>query len=620
MKFYINKILLWLKDGTLRQLKFEKNKINIITGNSDTGKSTILEIIDYCFGGSRSGISLKHIGENVKWYGLNFNINDKCFTIARGEIIGTKFSDLYYFSGSGVIPNLPYDTINDIRLRGILEKEFGISEKVVFPFGGNYIKQNTKISFRYFWMFNTLSGDIVSSSKVYFDKQHEDRYREALPRIFDLAMGITTIENLTLLEKIEQLEKEINKLEKKVKEEVAAADRLDEKLSRLIIRAKQSRIIPLESNAKNDYTNLLDVIRESKLKAVEFEKANIYEELTKQRQKTLIKINKLNSFKDKYKHYIANLEKEADSLKPILYLEKYINNINNDEYKTFLRLLEKDLFEIKLAIENKMPFEVDVAAELKKLETSLKEINNKIEQYPENRLDEISDKNRYITLGEIKAELTRIEKSPEIISNTDELLVRKREELEDAERNYIPIEDSRINTIQALNDYVTSYIELCPDVFGTYKNYKAAFDYTYKVLNLRQDKSTDYEGHTSSSLDLFRHLCLFIGIQEMISVRKVPYVAPFLIIDQPTRPYFNSKNKVDYRVSKNQIDQKDDWTKVTRIFKLLNLFMDNMIQNNNDMQMIVLEHVSIDAWVNCHYVHLVEEFDGEINALIPVGM
>ena len=77
MTFYIKKIVLWLKNGDTRILKFKNDKVNVITGNSKTGKTAILEIIDYCLCGSDSNISYEHIGENVLWYGLNFCINEK---------------------------------------------------------------------------------------------------------------------------------------------------------------------------------------------------------------------------------------------------------------------------------------------------------------------------------------------------------------------------------------------------------------------------------------------------------------------------------------------------------------------------------------------------------------
>ena len=45
--------------------------------------------------------------------------------------------------------------------------------------------------------------------------------------------------------------------------------------------------------------------------------------------------------------------------------------------------------------------------------------------------------------------------------------------------------------------------------------------------------------------------------------------------------------------------------------------MKNINKNDKEFQMIVLEHVSKEAWNGLESIHLVEEFDGEINALIP---
>lgn len=49
IKFNILKIVLWLKNGNRRILNFESDKVNVITGHSNTGKTAILDIIDYCF-------------------------------------------------------------------------------------------------------------------------------------------------------------------------------------------------------------------------------------------------------------------------------------------------------------------------------------------------------------------------------------------------------------------------------------------------------------------------------------------------------------------------------------------------------------------------------------------
>ena len=145
MNFYINRIILWLNNAEKRYIKFEKDKVNVITGNSKTGKTAILEIIDYCLCSSQNNISEEYIGENVSWYGLDFYINSKHYFIARGDTIH-NFSK-FYFSATGIEPDIPTDTMSIADVKSILEEEFSIDKNTVIPFGGKTIKQGSKISY-----------------------------------------------------------------------------------------------------------------------------------------------------------------------------------------------------------------------------------------------------------------------------------------------------------------------------------------------------------------------------------------------------------------------------------------------------------------------------------------
>ena len=66
-------------------------------------------------------------------------------------------------------------------------------------------------------LFNTISENIITNTNHFFDKQDEDRYREALPRIFDLALTIDNVENILNKEVRESLQKKLLKSYKKVK-------------------------------------------------------------------------------------------------------------------------------------------------------------------------------------------------------------------------------------------------------------------------------------------------------------------------------------------------------------------------------------------------------------------
>lgn len=98
MKFYIESLHLWLRSGQRRSVTFLPNKVNVITGESHTGKTAILDIVDYCMFASKHRISESIINENILWYGLRIHVNDKVYTLARRAPVRTSPSSEYYFS------------------------------------------------------------------------------------------------------------------------------------------------------------------------------------------------------------------------------------------------------------------------------------------------------------------------------------------------------------------------------------------------------------------------------------------------------------------------------------------------------------------------------------------
>lgn len=619
MTFYIEKIILWLKNGDQRTLEFKNDKVNVITGNSKTGKTAVLEIIDYCLCGSESNISYEHIGENVLWYGLYFHINGKAYTIARGEFENeTKLSTDYYFSPVGEIPKLPWSTIGESQLKEIIEQEFSINTKVTFGYGGKTIKQNSKISYRYFMLFNTLSGDVIDHSKNYFDKMDLSRYREALPRIFDLALGITTIENLMIQDNIAIVERDIQKLKKDKNLLEKEIENRTTSLKIIIKKAKEAKIISPNlielDECVREFKNILET---GNLSLVEVKENKEIEELKQKKQKMEIQLIKLGRFKNRYATYKKSLGAEEAALKPIKYINStFSENISNDEYRQFLNVLEFELANIKKAIKDKMPFEYGVDDKIEGLEKELNNIKEKLKLVPDVDDTVKNDKERLISIGEIKTEFLRLinqEASPDTV---DESIIAKEKDLSELKDVYNSPEESKATMIDALNDYVQTYIKVAESALDEYGTYLATFDYSKKVLKLRKSKATTTANITSSSDHLFMHLCLFLGMHQLIINNQAPYILPFLIIDQPSRPYFNNST-FDYNKSKESLSKKDDWNKVKEIFKLMDTYFENILNDKQHFQIILLEHVSTDAWEECSNIHLVEIFDGTNNALIP---
>ncbi|MDO5156790.1 MAG: DUF3732 domain-containing protein [Eubacteriales bacterium] len=82
MKSYIKSIIIFNENGEKRIVPL-KQGVNIITGESKTGKSALVEIIDYCLCSTRCTIPKGIITNFAYVYALVMNIGDNSYIIAR---------------------------------------------------------------------------------------------------------------------------------------------------------------------------------------------------------------------------------------------------------------------------------------------------------------------------------------------------------------------------------------------------------------------------------------------------------------------------------------------------------------------------------------------------------
>lgn len=85
MKSYIKAIIIFDNNGDKRTVQL-KQGVNIITGESKTGKSAIVEIIDYCLCSNHCTIPKGKITDFAYLYVMIISINDNNYVIARQRI------------------------------------------------------------------------------------------------------------------------------------------------------------------------------------------------------------------------------------------------------------------------------------------------------------------------------------------------------------------------------------------------------------------------------------------------------------------------------------------------------------------------------------------------------
>ncbi|EKT4477707.1 DUF3732 domain-containing protein [Pseudomonas putida] len=612
MNFGIDSITLWSKEDKVHSLEFKRNKVNIITGESQTGKSTLLKILDYCFLASDHDIPHDVINDNVSWYGIKFYINDKDYFLARRSPNGNMVSSEYFFSSIGEIPSTPIATIDQEDLRRILEAEFSIDDRIKMPFGGRVIKSGSKVSFRYFFLFNTISDDIILNSKTFFDKQELDRYREALPRIFDLALGIDDLENIVARERKDQLQREIAKHERKKTTISDNQSSFASEIREIASKAAEFGLIP---EVDKDVTAIS--LRDS------LSNTNItpnYDASTKRRadvNSELFSINrqirKYSQFTEEYKNYKSTIKNSQDSLKPLrILMDRSGEVIKSSIFDELISSLQVDLRTIDEAIKARRPVESQVTAAVKKLQERKQSLQEELQVLPEvpRSFKELQD--MWVFLGEARGKLS-------IYARIDDKQANKHLPFDTSnlasELDSIQVKDvesERAATISLIDEVAAALMLETGTALENYATWYASFNYKEKKIQLRKPKSTLIENVGSSSNHMFLHLIHFLALHEVALNKDSKFIPSFLIIDQPSRPYWGDDEESD---PENLLHS--DRIKIRTAFEML----DNFIARANkeyrkEFQIIVFEHVPTSMFGDMNNTHLLPVFRGG-TALIP---
>ncbi|MCG3267360.1 DUF3732 domain-containing protein [Yoonia sp. I 8.24] len=610
MNFHFTNICIWLENGKRRTLEFLPNKVNVITGDSLTGKTAVLDIVDYCFFASKHSISEADINEHAAWYGITFTINGKSYTIARQAPDKNAVSGDYFFSSIGEIPDkFPVVNNTEAALKRTLSAEFQIDQDTKISYGGKMLKAGSKISLRYFLLFNTISGDIIEHTTNFFDKQNESRYREALPRTFDLAVGIDTVSNILKREKRTDLEKQLKKLERESDTKSKKQELFLKQASELERKAREFGLVEDDVSSEDSMALLKEMVESISPKVKEVQ-AGRHGEISSEISKISLKIGGLKRFSSEYSRYKNSLRATDDSLKAVEFIsDKHTSLVQTSIFSEILDALKMDQAAIKNAVKVKNPIDSNISDLIKNLEHEKRQLQQELSHLPENTKPAANENEKFFFLGEIKAKLDLYAPQPDQDGATSN---DKQDDLQSQidTLDVMSVEERKSIFVSTMNDITHSYLQASAAALGKYAKYKTYFDYREKRLYLKRSTSLSTENIGGSSNDMFLHLFFFLGLHRIIQSNDVPHVAPFLIIDQFSRPYWGDKND-----KKDEIDSPDV-AKVKIALDLLNEFINESIEDEKSFQMIVLEHIPETYWEGKENIHLVDSFtDG--NALVP---
>ena len=585
MTIQIKNILIWQKSGVIRNLELECDKVNVITGDSGTGKSSILHIIDYCLlSSTANGISKENIDDKSNWYGLRLFTSKGLVTIAR-DAYHVGETKKIYFSADGDIPDSPIHNMTISSLKNLLDKEFGLDSELRIPYGGNTIKAGSKVSFRCFLNFCYQDQNTIVSPEYLYNKPSDTKVIERIERTFKMALGIVDVEGAIIIERLAKLELELDSLERR-------SNQLDKKRFEFhedVVSLEEEAVsLGLLEKTSDDIQSSLKILEEiSKSSIDRFD--NINEKI---KEFELIelelcrKLRKLKNFYEDYKNYQSIIKESDDSIRPVEYLlDRYKEILPGTKTSEVLRTLENGLISVKNSWKkrNDSILLIDILDQTKKIEQELLDLRVKMRELNELSRRFSSPKEIYHYQGRlsVKVNLYSDKATPldyaEKISEIKAKISYLNEFVQD-------MDSKREFTMAKLNEKINEHL-LRLKLKG-YETSKAIFLESKKAINLILDEGRTVEKMVdigSASNYLYIHLAYFMALHEVARDNHVTWMPSFLVFDQVSTPY--------------TLENPDDIFSLDLALKELNMFVESM-KEKGGMQIILMEHISEAHWVN----------------------
>src|ERR1700704_5020941 len=106
MSVQLRSISIYSHQGERRDVNFRLGTLNIVTGASKTGKSALLDIVDYCWGRAECTVAEGEIRKAVSWFALHLDLNGEGLLLARRNPgpAGRASDDVFFQRGVDVLP------------------------------------------------------------------------------------------------------------------------------------------------------------------------------------------------------------------------------------------------------------------------------------------------------------------------------------------------------------------------------------------------------------------------------------------------------------------------------------------------------------------------------------
>ncbi len=647
MYFQLRQVILWpRRGGEPRVVKFEPGVVNVISGASKTGKSSVIPIIDYCLGSEKCAIPVGVIRDSCSWFGVLLDTLEGQKLIARREPGNLKASgDMLLLEGPEIEPPPVIQEKNQTvdYVKAVLNRLSGLSNLQFEP--GSEDRFKSRPSFRDLMAFLFQPQNIVANPDVMFFKADTTEHREKLKTIFPYVLGAISPELLQARHELDRISRLLRRKESELKARQASGASWQREGFAWARLAIEFGLLPADTVVPNDWPSTVDLLRtamQSDARSATPTLASmdvIMARLTELRAAESKLGMDLNQSRNRL-HELRRLDESSSSFRDGLHvqrdrlgLSRWVRDLAIERPAAVLepsdtgRARIDQLCEALEGIELRLRTHPGVTESLGRetlrqreaVETILADLAAVRQEI--RTLEGQSEEARKVTtrgedisrfLGRLQ-EALRLYEAADISSALNEEISALRAQVVGLNKLISEHEISR-KTENALDTIQSISSRIVPELDGEWPDAPIRLniqDLTVKVIRGTRD---DFLWEIGSGANwLAYHVALTLALQGYFLSKPNHPVPGLLIYDQPSQVYFPAR-----RAGKPlEEDLNPEWSNedVFAVRKVFALFDHIITRTKGRLQIIVLDHADEEVWGGLANVHRVEEWRGK--GLVP---
>lgn len=643
MTMQIKSIVLYHKDGRVRDLNFRLGELNVITGESRTGKSAIIDIVDYCLGRSTFGIFEGVNRDVVAWYAVMLRVGDTDVFSAKPAPKGNAASQSSVYLQVGNKLTLPaidqlVANTNDEALIQQLSGLLRISPNLSVP-GESHTREPLQATLAHTKHYLFQEQGEVANRAFLFHRQNEQFMPQAIKDTLPYLVGAVPEDRLALVQQEREIKRQLRLYERRQREASSvgsaelsqSAQLVNEakvvgllgddsdgstlELSRELLqealhwrpRALQSRsggASQLELNiqldrARDEHNELYDNLIQARLFELESQQFTnaVSEQAGRLRAIDIVAVDESPTNCPLCGG--AHMTPEADELRQaLLVLEEDLADVQAQRPRLLGRISE---LEIRVsnarqkvqALQQQLRITVgseDDALAQRDADARISKVIGRISLYLESVNELSADSSLEGEISSLKARLAALEE----ILNQDSL------------------EDELASILNRIGSSMTKLAERL--------DLELKYPYRLDLKNLTvvadADRPVQMARMGSGSNWLGCHLIALLALHRHFVEQKRP-VPGFLIIDQPSQVYFPSTSYRQLDGTKKGLEEVKDNpdADISAVHRMFQVLYETVQELSPNFQIIITEHANLpDDW---YQKSLVEEPWRGGRALIP---